>query len=135
MYVAAILFSRSTLHRETLPCLPNNTVGKHQVSCALANNNWVASRGRPVLFKWWSSWQLSIFCQRDIIMNSSYITYFSFSRFSFSGVNLNSEQCEHVCISLMYTGTSLAVASCLRSQNLTALIAWFQWRNLWILGK
>ena len=23
MYVAAILFSRSTLHRETLPCLPN----------------------------------------------------------------------------------------------------------------
>ena len=24
LYVAAILFSRSSLHRETLPCLPNN---------------------------------------------------------------------------------------------------------------
>ena len=24
LYVAAILFSRSTLHRETLPCLPNS---------------------------------------------------------------------------------------------------------------
>ena len=24
LYVAAILFSRSSLHRESLPCLPNN---------------------------------------------------------------------------------------------------------------
>ena len=26
MYVAAILFSRSTLHRDALPCVPNKTL-------------------------------------------------------------------------------------------------------------
>ena len=29
LYVAAILFSRSTLHREALPCLPNTSRHMH----------------------------------------------------------------------------------------------------------
>ena len=39
LYVAAILFSRSTLHRESLPCLPNNITH----TCMLVRNKMISN--------------------------------------------------------------------------------------------
>ena len=43
LYVAAILFSRSTLHRETLPCLPNKLRKSHSSIPSLFFNDVLAS--------------------------------------------------------------------------------------------
>ena len=39
LYVAAIFFSRSTLHREALPCLPNSCPGFYHLT-VLVNYGW-----------------------------------------------------------------------------------------------